>query len=110
MPGWRVSDDSVKARNSSRSTSFEAPWFPVGEAGVRYYAVDHSPSYLWQAATFENSLALMPFLPDVMAGPEAWLNNATLAKALEIHDGKILNPRILRFQNRDEAYPHPPKT
>ena len=37
-----------------------------------YYAVDHSPSYLWDAATWEISEALLPFLPTVMAGPEAW--------------------------------------
>ena len=36
--------------------------------GLRYYAVDHSPSYLWNAATWENSAALLPYLPIVMAG------------------------------------------
>ena len=35
---------------------------------VDYYAVDHSPSYLWESATWENSLALIPFLRPVLEG------------------------------------------
>jgi hypothetical protein len=33
---------------------------------VLYYAVDHSPSYLWNSATWENSQALLPFLATVL--------------------------------------------
>ena len=39
---------------------------------VHYYAVDHSPSYLWNSATWEISEALLPFLRTVLAGPAAW--------------------------------------
>ena len=35
--------------------------FTVG-GHVDYYAVDHSPSYLWNSATWEISEALLPFL------------------------------------------------
>ncbi|WP_283634616.1 N(5)-(carboxyethyl)ornithine synthase, partial [Mycolicibacterium poriferae] len=35
----------------ARPTSFEDPAFEVGRK-VLYYAVDHTPSYLWESATF----------------------------------------------------------
>ena len=38
-------------------TSFAAPMFTVGD-GAHYYAVDHSPSYLWSSTTWEISEAL----------------------------------------------------
>ena len=31
--------------------------------GLHYYAVDHSPSFLWNSATWENSEALLEYLP-----------------------------------------------
>ena len=52
--------------------------------GVRYYAVDHSPSYLWNSATWEISEALIPFLPAVMAGTEGWDADPTIRRAIEI--------------------------
>jgi hypothetical protein len=30
----------------------------------------------------------------------------TISRAIEIRDGVVLNPSILSFQHRDEAYPH----
>ncbi|MEU1532335.1 hypothetical protein [Streptomyces fagopyri] len=35
------------------------------------YAVDHSPSHLWNSATWEISEALLPYLRKVMSGPAA---------------------------------------
>jgi alanine dehydrogenase len=87
-------------------TTFDAPMFTVGE-GVDYYAVDHSPSYLWNSATWEISEAVLPFLRTVMEGPAAWDSNTTLARAIEIRDGVIQNPSILSFQGREAEYPHP---
>lgn len=87
-------------------TSFEAPMFTVGQ-GVNYYAVDHSPSYLWNSATWDISEALLPFLRTVLSGPEAWAENSTLTRAIEIRQGVIQNPSILSFQGRDATYPHP---
>ena len=108
-PGTIIVDVSCDANmgfSFARPTGFEDPWFSVGDRGVRYYAVDHSPSYLWQAATYEISEALLPFLPTVMAGPDAWAGEPTLAKALELRDGVILNEAILDFQDREPEYPH----
>ncbi len=89
----------------ARPTSFEEPAFRAGE--VDYYGVDHSPTYLWDAATWEISTGLLPYLPAVMAGAEGWAGEQTLARAIEIEDGVVRNPKILSFQDRDEGYPHP---
>ena len=108
-PGSLVVDVSCDAGMGfewARPTSFEDPMFDVGH-GLHYYAVDHSPSYLWDAATWEISEALLPYLGVVMAGPEAWDGNRTIARAIEIRDGIVQNPKILSFQGRAKDYPHP---
>ena len=86
-------------------TSFTQPMIEVAN-GVDYYAVDHSPSYLWNSATWENSEALLPHIKTVLAGPARWKATPTISRAVEIRDGVILNPSILSFQHRDDAYPH----
>ena len=100
-----VSCDYGMGFDFARPTSFESPAFEVGH-GVTYYAVDHSPSYLWNAATHEISTALLPYLGTVMGGEEAWQKDPTIHKAIEIRDGVILNPKILSFQKRAAEYPH----
>ncbi len=67
-----------------------------------YYAVDHSPSYLWNSATWEISQALLPYVSKVLAGEKSWDADETLRRAIEIRDGVIQNPEILAFQNRSE--------
>ena len=73
-----------------------------------YYAVDHSPSYLWNAATWEISEGLLPFLAPIMGGHAAWDANPTIRRAIEIRDGVIQNPAILSFQGRSPKHPHWP--
>jgi len=89
----------------ARPTTFDEPMFTVGD-GVAYYGVDHSPSYLWNSATWENSEALLPFLPIVLAGPDAWDGDETVQRAIEIREGRIQNPAILSFQGRSAEHPH----
>ena len=89
----------------ARPTTFDDPMFTV-EDTIDYYAVDHSPSYLWDSATWENSEALLPFLPIVMAGPEAWDADETISRAIEIREGHVINPAILSFQGREAEHPH----
>ena len=101
-----VSCDEGMAFEWARPTSFEEPVLAVGE-GVHYYAVDHSPSYLWNSSTWEVSEALLPHLPAVMAGAEAWEEDEVIRPAIEIRDGIIQNPKILSFQKRSADYPHP---
>ena len=91
----------------ARPTSFEKPTFAVGD-GVTYYGVDHSPTFLWNSATWSISEALIPYLRTVMDGPSAWDSDRTISMALEIREGVILNPKILSFQGRSADYPHPP--
>lgn len=107
-PGSLIVDVSVDAGMGfdwARPTSFADPMFTVGES-TNYYAVDHSPSYLWNSSTWEISEALMPFLRTVMEGPDAWAASETIDRATEIADGRIRNPAILEFQRRSAEYPH----
>lgn len=100
-----VSCDEGMGFSWARPTSFAEPMFSVGN-NIRYYAVDHSPSLLWDSATWEISEALLPLLRPVLAGPGSWEANDTVRRAIEIRDGVILNPRILSFQHRSPDYPH----
>ena len=89
----------------ARPTSFAEPMFTVGD-GVRYYAVDHTPSHLWDSATWEISEALIPFVATVMAGDAAWDADPTIRHAIEIRNGVVQNPKILSYQSRAPAFPH----
>ena len=100
-----VSCDEGMGFGWARPTTFSDPMFSVGD-DVRYYAVDHSPSYLWDSATFEISEALLSYLPTVMAGPDSWDGDETIRRAIEIRDGVIQNSKILSFQDRSPEYPH----
>jgi len=100
-----VSCDEGMGFSWARPTSFTQPTFVVGD-NVRYYGVDHSPSYLWDSATWENSEALLPFVRAVLTGPSSWESHETVRRAVEIRDGVIRNPKILAFQNRSAEYPH----
>jgi alanine dehydrogenase len=101
-----VSCDEGMGFSWARPTSFAQPMLTIGN-NLHYYAVDHSPSHLWNSATWEISDALMPYLRPVLAGPKAWDVNQTIQRAIEIRDGVIQNPRILSFQHRSPQYPHP---
>ena len=102
-----VSCDEGMGFEWARPTTFAEPMLTVG-ASTNYYCVDHSPSYLWNAATWEISEAIMPFLRTVLEGPDAWAEDLTVRRAIEIHDGQVLNPAILAFQGRSPDYPHGP--
>jgi alanine dehydrogenase len=86
-------------------TTFDDPMFTVGDR-VHYYAVDHSPSYLWNSATWENSEALLPFVDLVLSGPASWDASETISRAIEIRDGRVRNPAILAFQGRSPDHPY----
>ena len=91
----------------AQPTTFEEPILRVGD-GVSYYGVDHSPSYLWNSATWGISEALIPYLRTVMTGPSAWERDRTIRLATEIRSGVVQNPKILSFQGRSAEYPHHP--
>ena len=100
-----VSADVGMGFGWSRPTTFEEPMFTVGD-GMRCYAVDHSPSLLWDSATWEVSQAFIPHLAAVMGGSEAWDSDPTVGPAIEIRNGVIQNPKILSFQGRSAEFPH----
>jgi len=99
-----VSCDEGMGFSFAKPTSFSAPMIKVGQ--VDYYAVDHTPSYLWESATRTISAALLVHLPAMLAGRESWIEHETLRRAVEVDEGVIQNPAILAFQNRDAVYPH----
>jgi len=99
-----VSCDEGMGFSFAKPTDFEVPIFKAGK--VFYYAVDHTPSYLWNAATWEISNSLIPYLPIIMGGPEKWERSETIRRAIEIKNGIIQNPKIASFQNRSNEYPH----
>jgi alanine dehydrogenase len=100
-----VSCDEGMGFSWARPTSFSEPMLTVGR-NVRYYGVDHSPSLLWDSASWEISEALLPHLRSVLDGPQAWDASQTIRRAIEIRDGVIQNSRILSFQHRPPDYPH----
>jgi alanine dehydrogenase len=100
-----VSCDLEMGFSFARPTSFDEPTFVVGD-NVLYYGVDHSPSYLWNSATWENSNALIPFLRPVLEGGSTWDADETLSRAIEVRDGRVVNPAILAFQGRGSEPPY----
>ena len=107
-PGTLVVDVSIDPGMGfawARATSFTEPLVHVGDR-VAYYAVDHSPSLLWDSASWEIGEALLGHLATVAAGPAAWAADPTIDRAVEIQDGVVRNPRILSFQARAPDYPH----
>jgi NAD/NADP transhydrogenase alpha subunit len=70
------------------------------DEGMAFSWATPTPSYLWNSATWEISEALLPYLRSVLAGPEGWNADPTIRRAIEIQDGKILNPAITSFQRR----------
>ena len=90
----------------AKPTTFKNPMFKVGK--VDYYAVDHTPSYLWESASRSISAALIVHLPSVVAGRESWQQDETVRWAVNIDAGVIQKPDILSFQKRQLLYPHAP--
>ena len=90
----------------AKPTTFKNPIFKIGV--VDYYAVDHTPSYLWESASRSISAALVVHLPTVLAGYESWQQSETIRQAINIDAGVIKKPDIISFQNREALYPHAP--
>ncbi len=81
-------------------TTFASPIFKLDN--ITYYGVDHTPTLLWDSATWEISKALLPYLNDMIGGTE----NEVLTGSIDIKDGKILNTDIIVYQNRSKVYPY----
>ncbi|MCR8924415.1 N(5)-(carboxyethyl)ornithine synthase [Dasania sp. GY-MA-18] len=88
----------------AKPTTFKQPLFKYKT--IDYYAVDHTPSYLWESATRSISAALIVYLPTVLAGRANWYKDETIRRAINIDRGIIQNPAILAFQHRETEYPY----
>lgn len=84
----------------ARPTKISDPTFKIGN--IKYYAVDHTPTLLWDSATWEISNSIIPYLPYIIEQ----IDNKVINDAIDIKDGKILNKEIISYQNRSLVYPY----
>lgn len=108
-PGCLIIDVSCDAGMGfffAKPTTFQAPMFKIGK--VDYYAVDHTPNFLWESASRSISAAMIVYLGVVLGGRESWKNNETIRRAINMDAGVVQKPHILSFQSRQLAYPHAP--
>ncbi len=101
-----VSCDEAMGFPFAKPTTFNEPMFKVGT--VDYYAVDHTPSYLWESASRSISAALIVHLSTILAGRESWQDDETIRRAVVIDEGVIKKAEVFSFQQRQLQYPHEP--
>jgi len=99
-----VSCDEGMGFYFAKPTSFKNPMLYIDN--IDYYAVDHTPSYLWESASRSISAALIVYLKDVIEGHESWMKNDTIRNAINVDEGVIVKESVLTFQNRLPDYPH----
>jgi len=99
-----VSCDEGMGFYFAKPTTFRKPILRFDK--IYYYAVDHTPSYLWESASRSISAALIVYLPTILQGHESWMNNPTIQKAINVDKGVIKKESVLTFQNRMTSYPH----
>ena len=100
-----ISCDEGMGFEFAKPTTFSDPIIPLSN-GIIYYSVDHTPTYLWNAASREISKALLPFLIRLIEDDFNFHTQYTLAKAIEIEKGMIVNKKILEFQKRENVFPY----
>lgn len=91
-----VSCDQKMGFGFARPTSLAEPLRRVGPCW--YYGVDHSPTWRWEEATERISRDLLPWMGPFLAGPEAWGDCPTLAKAVVLWRGEAADPELAAFQ------------
>lgn len=99
-----VSCDEGMGFYFAKPTTFKNPILDIGK--IHYYAVDHTPSYLWESASRSISAALIVYLSTIVTGSKSWMENVTIQKAININKGIIVKDSVLNFQNRMQDYPH----
>jgi len=99
-----VSCDEGMGFYFAKPTTFKTPILNIDK--IDYYAVDHTPSYLWESASRAISAALIVYLPTILDGHKSWMKNPTIQKAINTDKGVIKKESVLTFQNREPNYPH----
>ncbi|MDA3954144.1 MAG: N(5)-(carboxyethyl)ornithine synthase [Bacteroidales bacterium] len=99
-----VSCDEGMGFYFAKPTTFKNPILKINN--IDYYAVDHTPSYLWESASRSISAALIVYLPTILEGHKSWMKNPTIQQAINTDNGVIKKESVLTFQNRLPNYPH----
>ena len=89
-----ISCDKGMGFSFAHSSDSRQPLYKEGN--ISYYCVDHTPTLLWEGASWEISNCIVPLLQDFVE--ENY--NAVLNGAIDIREGVIINKDILTFQNR----------
>jgi alanine dehydrogenase len=100
-----ISCDEGMGFEFASSTTFKEP-IRILPNNIYYYSVDHTPSYLWNAASREISKALIPFLLTLIDNKFDFHLDPSILNAIEIENGFVKNKNILAFQRRSDSYPH----
>jgi len=95
-----ISCDAGMSFSFAQPTSFNEPVFKKGK--ILYYAVDHTPTLLWDSASWEISNCVIQYLPHLIKGT----TNKTLINATDMREGVVLNQDIISYQNRGSEYPY----
>lgn len=95
-----ISCDERMGFEFAAPTTFDHPFRRLGN--LLYYSVDHTPSLMWDSASWEISKSLLPYLSDFLACRE----NPVLENATDVKNGIIQNKAILAFQKRSPVYPY----
>lgn len=89
-----ISCDRSGGIETSVPTTLESPIYYIDD--VLHYVVDHTPSILFKSASASISNEVVKFIDDLVFDKD----NYILKKATVIKDGKIIDDRINKFQNR----------
>jgi len=63
----------------AKPTTFKKPILDIDK--IHYYAVDHTPSYLWESASRSISAALIVYISTILEGRKSWMENITIQKS-----------------------------
>ena len=99
-----VSCDEGMGFYFAKPTTFKNPIIKIDS--IDYYAVDHTPSYLWESASRSISAALIVYLQTILDGHKSWMEDSTIKNAINTDKGVIKKESVLTFQNRKSNYPH----
>lgn len=88
-----ISCDRAGAIETSRPTTIDTPTYV--EEGIVHYVVDHTPALYYKSTSAAISQVLPPYLDALVAE-----DLESLAPALIVRDGAIVDRRISEYQNR----------
>lgn len=89
-----ISCDTNGGVETSRSTTIEEPTYVLD--GVMHYVVDHTPSLFYKTVSESLSAEVVKYLDQLIEDRPG----EVLLACRSIHEGQILDPRIIDFQKR----------